>query len=368
MNRFAGVPCGCKRARGRSHFLQPETGRMNASEAAPWVSVVVVSHNDGAWLPRCIESIRQQTVFDRLEVILVDDGSDNGTEHIARELAAGLPRAQFLSTQDVGYAAACNRAAAAARGRYLYFINPDTWLEAECVAELYRVAEERRAGAVSSTVLQYESDAPDCPPAVGFDFCGNAVARAGPPPEELLFPAAFFFVRRDAFERVGGMDGCYYLTSEEMDLSWRLWIAGERIVPAPRARIHHKGAVGVNPDAGVYRTSVRKRYYANRNRLVSLAKNCQHVLLLLLLPCAATIFVEGLVTWAMTRKWSLARASAFDAFVGFVRMFNHIRAERRRIATFRRRSDWWMLRFFRFGFGRWPEVARALKHGYPKFA
>jgi N-acetylglucosaminyl-diphospho-decaprenol L-rhamnosyltransferase len=341
---------------------------MNATETVPWVSVVVVSHNDGAWLPRCVESIRGQTVFDRLEVILVDDASDNGTDQVARELAARLPNAHFLATPDLGYAGACNRAAAIARGRYLYFINPDTWLEPNCVEELYRTGEEQRAGAVSSTVLQYDNDAPECVPAVGFDFCGNAVGGDGPPPDEVLFPAAFFFVRRDAFERVGGMDARYYLTSEEMDLSWRLWVAGERIVPARGARIHHKGAVVVNPDGGAYRTSVRKRYYANRNRLVSLAKNCQHVLLLMLVPCALTVLAEGLATWAVTRKWSLARASAFDAFAGFVRLWPHIRAERRRVAAFRKRSDWWMLRFFRLGFGRWPEVRRALRHGYPKFA
>lgn len=341
---------------------------MSEAESIPWVSVVVVSHNDGAWLPRCVESIRQQTVFDRIEVILVDNASNNGTERIAQELAASLPNGRFVASGDVGYGAGCNRAAEVARGRYLYFISPDTWLEPECVAELYRTAEQRRAGAVSSTVLQYDGNAPENVPAVGFDFCGNAVARNGPPPEELLFPAAFFFVRRDAFERVGGMDGRYYLYCEEMDLGWRLWVAGERIVPAPGARIHHKGAVGVNPDGDAHRTSASKRYYANRNHLVSLAKNCQHVLLLMLVPCAAVILAEGLVTWLVTRKWSLARASAFDAFPGFVRMLGHIRAERRRVAAFRRRSDWWMLRFFRLGFGRWPEVARVFKQGYPKFA
>lgn len=74
---------------------------MNTSATAPWVSEVVVSHNDGAWLARCVGSIRQQTVFDRIGLILVEDGSDNGTEESGCQLAANLPNGRYGLGREV---------------------------------------------------------------------------------------------------------------------------------------------------------------------------------------------------------------------------------------------------------------------------
>ena len=87
----------------------------------------------------------------------------------------------------------------------------------------------------------------------------------------------------------------------------------------------------------------------------------------MLIPCAAIVVIEGFATLAMTRKWSLAKATCFDALADFWRMRAHICDQRRRIASFRKHSDFWMLRFFRFGFGRWDEVAKILKSGFPRF-
>jgi len=335
--------------------------------------VIIVCHNDGTWLPRCLDSVRAQTIFDRLELIVADNASTDGTDTLARRLIAAWPRARFLSTGgDHGFGVACNRAAELAQGDYLYLLNPDTWLEPDCLAQLLDTAERRQAEVVGSTVLAY--DAPDLQavPAVGFDFCGNGTTpspRAAP--EVLLCPAGFFFIRRDLFHRVGKMDTAFFMYGEEMDLSWRAWIAGARIVPAPAAKIHHRGAVGVNPAGGVrpaeHRTSVQKRFLANRNRLLWIAKDCQHVLLLLLVPCALVVLLEGLLTLLMTRNWQWARATSLDAIAGLWRLRGHIRAERRRIAAFRRRGDLWMLRFFRLGFGRWHEVATLLRRGFPRF-
>jgi GT2 family glycosyltransferase len=158
---------------------------------------------------------------------------------------------------------------------------------------------------------------------------------------------------------------------EEMDLSWRIWIAGEQIVAAPKARIHHRGAVGVNPAGGTRivenRTSIQKRFLANRNRLLFVAKNCQHLLLLMLLPCGFLTIVEGLLTLGMTRNWSLARQTCFDAIADCWRLRHHVMSQRRLIKSFRKHGDFWMLRFFRFGFGRWEEVERIVKAGFPRF-
>ena len=346
---------------------------MSELEKNPWVSLVIVCHNDGNWLPRCLESIRAQTIFDRLEIIIADNASSDGTDQRARNLIAGWPNATFLPTGgDNGFGVACNRGAQIARGRYLYFLNPDIWMEADCVAQLYETAERERAASVGGTVLEYEDDTRQASSAHGFNLFGDGVAPRGNRAAEPLFVIACFqFIRRDVFQRIGMMDDQFFMYGEEMDLAWRIWISGEKLVPALQAKIHHRGAVGVNPTVGTQtvenRTSVQKRFLANRNRLLFIAKNCQHVLLLMLIPCATVVLIEGLLTWIMTRSGSLAKATSLAAIADFWRLRGHVREQRRRIAAFRRHGDLWMLRFYRLGFGRWEEVRKLIRLGFPKF-
>lgn len=345
----------------------------SANNQAPWVSVVLVCHNDGTWLPRCLEALKAQTIFDQLEVIVADNASKDGSDRLAQTLLSGWPYASFLPTGgDLGFGVACNRAAQIACGRYLYFINPDTWMETDCLEQLYETSERERAGAAGGTVLEYQDQSVQADGGIGFDFCGNFATSTGRHRQPVLMcPSCFIFVRRDLFMKLGMFDQRFFLYGEEMDLSWRIWVAGEKIVFAPTAKIHHRGAVGVNPAGGTRmtenRTSVQKRFLANRNRLIMIAKCQQHLLLLMLIPCAGLILLEGIATWILARSWSLAKDTCFAALADFWKLRAYIWEERRRIATFRRRGDFWMLRFFRFRFGRWEEVKRILKGGYPRF-
>src|SRR5260370_37245878 len=102
----------------------------NDSGQTPWISVIIVCHNDGKWLPRCLETVRQQTIFDQIEVIIADNASGEGSDKLARDLIAGWPMARFLATGgDNGFCVATNLAARIAKGKYLQVLNPDTWLE-----------------------------------------------------------------------------------------------------------------------------------------------------------------------------------------------------------------------------------------------
>jgi hypothetical protein len=89
--------------------------------------------------------------------------------------------------------------------------------------------------------------------------------------------------------------------------------------------------------------------------------------MLLILPNLVLAFLEGIATWCVTRKFHVAKAGSFDAITHFLTMGGHIGKQRRLIAGFRRRGDFWMLRFFRLGFGRWDEVRKILKAGFPQF-
>ncbi len=339
----------------------------------PLVSVIIVCHNDGKWLKRCLDSLRQQSIFDQIELIIADNASEDGSDQLARSLTSDWPNARFLSTGgDNGFDVACNRAAVIAQGKYLYLLNPDTWLERDCLEMFYQAVEAEQAAGAGGTILEYEDDTVQAKGSHGFDVFGNPISPpSGADPQPLFCIAGFFFVRRKDFLELGSLDERFFMYGEEMDLCWRIWLSGRKLVYAPTARIHHRGAVLVNPAGGARpvenRTSLQKRFLANRNMLLVIAKNGQHILLIMLIPYAFLILLEALATLFLTCSWGITRDTCLKALADFWRLRQHVRSERKRIRELRRRSDFWMLRFLRLGFGRWGEIAKIFKRGFPKF-
>ena len=325
---------------------------MVSSGGATLVSVVIVCYNSQRWLPKCFDSLQKQTFFRQSEIILVDNASKDGTEQLARELTAGWSNARVVQTGDnVGFGAANNCGVKVSRGTYVYLLNPDTWLEADCLEQFFAVAERENAGCANGMILEYEDNTEQARGSIGFDFCGYPVApRKSQIPERVYCVNGFFFIRKDLYERLGGLDEKFFMYGEEMDLSWRVWLSGNKIVPALTARVHHRGSASVNPAGGgkivENRTSTHTRFLANRNGLLVIAKNCQHLLLFLLLPSAALIVLEGLFVFLLTRNPIIAKRISLDVFVDFWCLRGHVFEERKRIRSFRRRGDFWMLRFF----------------------
>jgi GT2 family glycosyltransferase len=351
----------------------PHEKQMAPPDGAVLVSVIIVCYNSRQWLPNCLASLQKQTYFLRSEVILVDNASKDGTEQFARELTANWPNAHVIQTGDnVGFGVANNRGGEVSQGKYLYLLNPDTWLEADCLEQFFLTAERENAGCVGGLVLEYEDNTEQARGCVGFDLCGNGIEQhKNEIPERLFYVHGFFFINKDLYIRLGWLDEKFFMYGEEPDLSWRVWIAGDKIVPALTARVHHRGSASVNPAGGgkiiENRTSTNTRFLANRNSLLVIAKNSQHLLLLMLLPSAGIIVLEGLFVLLMTRNAAIAKRVSLDVFADCWRLRHHVLKERKRIRLFRRRGDFWMLRFFRLGFGRSYEIKAILKRGFPKF-
>ncbi len=339
------------------------------------VSVIIVCYNCRQWLPKCLDSLEKQTLFRQAEVILIDNASTDGTEDQARELTAGWSNAQVIQTgKNVGFDAANNRGVEQAAGKYVYLLNPDTWLETDCLEQFFVTVEREKAGCAGGLIMDYQDDTLQARGIIGFDIFGYGVQpteKAPNPEHQLCYVNGFFFIRKDLYIRLGGLDERFFMYGEEADLSWRVWIAGEKIVPALTARAHHRGAASINPagDGKIVenRTSINTRFWANRNGLLVIAKNSQHLLLLMLLPCAFLVALEGFFVLFITKNAAIAKKISLDVFVDFWRLRGHVHQERKRIRSFRRRGDFWMLRFFRLGFGRYHEIKAMFKRGLPKF-
>jgi GT2 family glycosyltransferase len=221
-------------------------------------------------------------------------------------------------------------------------------------------------------VLNYDDDSHQMVFGVGFDIFGlPAFAEVKPEISELFMPpGCSYLIEAKLFRDIGGFDKEIFLYADELDLSWRVWIAGRRCVAVQSARLHHRWAANVNPkgDGKIveFRTSDSKRYYSNRNNLLVLLKNARHILLLTVPLLLALLTLEALAGWILLRRWSFVKRTYLDALRDCWRLRGHIMAERRRIRTFRRRSDWWMLRFLTWRLNRWDEFQRLRQFGVPK--
>ncbi|HVY68543.1 MAG TPA: glycosyltransferase family 2 protein [Verrucomicrobiae bacterium] len=339
----------------------------------PRVSVVILNYNGAQWIERCLASLQTQTILADTEIIVADNLSTDGSDKLAEKLVQTQQNARFIQHgQNLGYCEGNNRAAIAATGKFLFFLNNDAWLEPDCLERLLAEVEAKGAGAATPMVMDFSDDNFQSMGAEGLDLCGlTSTRRRYNKTREVFMPeGCSYLIERELFERVGRFDARLFMYSDELDLSWRVWISGRTALAVPAARLHHRGAANVNPQGGgqvvEFRTSDSKRFYANRNGLLVVLKNAQNLLLLQIPLQLAMLALEALVGLVLIRRWRFVKRAYLDAVIECWRMRDHLATERRRVRGFRRRGDFWMLRFLRLRFNRWDEIQRARLLGLPK--
>ena len=335
------------------------------SPAHPPISVVVVNYNCRVWLERFFPSLQQQTIFEQVEIIIVDNTSTDGSAETCRQQMAAWPNGVFLPTGgNYGFGGGCNRGTKIARGKYLFFINPDVWLEPDCLEQLWRQAEAGAVRMACPLVLDYDNEAVQTTGSLGFDLFGNVVAAKPEYQSTRRFSVGtFFFAARETFQKLGGFDEEFFLYNEEMDLSWRAWIASEPVALIPTARIHHQAASSGNRMVE-NRTGEKRRFFANRNQLLTILKNAHGPLLLLAFTQTFLMTAEALAGALAARQLSFVRWALLKPLADCWRLRQHVFRQRQFNQTIRCRGDWWLCRhFFRFSIGRWGDAKRLLQFG-----
>jgi len=341
--------------------------------ATPSISVVVLNYNCNAWLEQCLASLAAQTVADEIEVLVADNASTDRSDMLAAGLLKAHPDWRLIRHgKNLGYSGGNNKAARQARGQYLLFLNPDAWLEPDCLERLLEKIKATGAAAATALIMDYQNDRFQSAGERGFDIFGLPCGSPNPEKQQEIMATngPLLIIDTDWFRMLGGFDTHFFMYAEEYDLCWRICLAGGRVILVPSARVHHRGAVAVNSNGGrnviESRTSDTKRFYANRNCLLVLLKNSQHLLLLLVPLQLALLAAEALVMGILTRRISHVRRSYLEAVLDCWRLRRHIHTERQRLKKLRRRSDFWMLRFLHGRLNRWRELRRFRRFGLPK--
>lgn len=262
------------------------------------LSVVVVSWNVRDLLRRCLQSVVQSPGLEldypgggeraapgrRLEVVVVDNGSGDGSPEMVRD---EFPGVRLVANQENrGFTAANNQGLALSRGCWLLLLNPDTEVVDGALATMVEYMEGHPRVGVLGPRLRYPDGSQQSSrrrfPTFATALVESTVIQEwwadnrllrryymADTPDDAVQPVdwvvgACLLARREAYQEVGGLDEDFFMYSEELDWCRRIKSAGWEVVYLPTATvIHHEGKSSeqVVPARHIYFQSSKVRYF-----------------------------------------------------------------------------------------------------------
>ena len=280
----------------------------------PSVLAVLVARNGAAWLPRTLRSLARQT-YPRLGVLAVDNASTDGSADLL-EKALGSRRV-IRSEDDLGFARSIRRVMeipAIQNVDYLLLLHDDVALAPQAVARLVEEAGRvQGVGVVGPKVLDWEGRV--------LLEVGFSTDRFGYPhspledeeidqgqydaPREVLFvSSAVMLVSREVLERVGPPDDRLAPARDDLDLCWRVRLAGFRVLVTPRAVAVHRMARERGERSGA--RAPRPRYETERASLAAILVNYRVLTLVWVLPLYGVQGLGRLVLYLLGRRFDRA--------------------------------------------------------------
>jgi GT2 family glycosyltransferase len=315
------------------------------------VTIVIVNFNGGAHVLRCLESLAAQTMLPA-RIMLVDNGSTDGSLAACREFVASRPELAERTTIDatgenLGFAAGSNRGIAAAVTELVALLNPDAFPEPGWLAALVAAATAYPECAAFGS-RQMLAGRPGVLDGIGDRWHASGLAWReghGRPlrPADLeareIFSAcaAAALYRRAAVVAAGGCDEDYFCYGEDVDLGFRLRLAGHAARYVPDAVVEHVG--------GASSTGHFATYFGHRNLVWTLVKNTPGPILPVALLAHLSQSILGLVILGCRGRGAAFLRAKRDALAGLGRCWS----KRRGVQTARRVSTWQVLSMVEFG-------------------
>lgn len=249
--------------------------------ALPRVSIVILNWNGRHFLQQFLPSV-MATTYANKEVVVVDNAS---TDDSVAFLQEHYPAVRVLhNAGNYGFAKGYNEGLKRVEADYYVLLNSDVEVQPGWIEPMVQLLEgDPSIGACQPKLLQYHArelfeyagaaggwlDCLGYPFARGriFDVCEKDEGQYDDAEPIFWASGAAMFVRAKLYHHVGGLDEYFFAHQEEIDLCWRIQLAGYRIFACPQSVVYHVGG-GTLPKG-----NARKVLLNFRNNLVMMAKN-----------------------------------------------------------------------------------------------
>ena len=275
-------------------------------------------------LQRCLDGITKQKSITP-GIFVLDNGSN---DPIPEEFYSQFPSAHFYkSEKNIGFAAGNNLLFQKTKEyEWIALVNPDAFLDQNWLSKIlsaaiahpeYSFFASRLVRAANHEILDGNGDAMHLSGLAWRRGHGQSVKHVAIEPREVFSAcAAAALYRRDAVESVGGFDEDFFCYFEDVDLGFRLRLAGCRCLLVPDAVAYHVGSAVTRGCRDSFTI-----YHGHRNLVWAYVKNMPEVLFWLLLPLHIIMNIATIVLFSIRGKGRVILRAKYDTLCGIPRMW-----------------------------------------------
>lgn len=286
------------------------------------VEVIVVNWNSGELLAECFRHLELQTVKPA-RVLLIDNASSDDSLDSVKGFQLVSVRQMFA---NLGFAAGNNRALAECASEFVALLNPDAFPEPDWLENLLSAAVAHpEAAAFGSRQLRHSrhevlDGIGDCYHMSGLVWRERHGVRQQAEDlasHEIFSPcAAAALYRRQVLADLGGFDEDYFCYVEDVDLGFRLRLAGYTARYVPDAVVRHVGSASTGGQHSDFAL-----YHGHRNLVWTFVKNMPGVLFWLFLPMHVALNLATVIWFALRGRGGVVLRAKRDALLGLPKMW-----------------------------------------------
>jgi len=311
----------------------------------PLVSIIILNYNGLrlGHLKTALDSVLK-TRYPNFEIIVVDNGSDDGS---IKYIKKNYPNVRIVALKkNYGTAIGYMMGILNANGKYVAILNNDVEVDPNWLNPLVEYLEKfpHIAAADPKFRSYFYRDRFEDSAAAGrwIDYFGNNYTRGvnevdlGQYDRPAYIIAALTLFKKDVLIKCGGFDPYFIFGYEDIDLGWRLYLMGYKIMYVPWSAIYHKSggttrATSRRPKPGFY-------YLNKRNRLITIIKNYSISNMLVALSIILLEYLLTILYFMLTSQKEYSR----DIFLAICKVFKNLKyiaKKREQVQSLRKVTD-----------------------------
>ena len=279
------------------------------------IAIIIPSYNGMKYLPDFLSSLSETDYPKKLlKVLIIDNNSSDGSVDYIKnnypqiEIIRNAKNLGFTEGNNIGYVWAVDQ-----NVDYLVLLNQDTIVDKEWLNHLVTDAQRHNVAAVQSKLMLYPetnllNSYGNAIQFLGFGYCNNyrQLDKPGTEPFEVPYPSgAACLLKMSVLAKTGLFYSRLFMYHEDVDLGWKLRLAGYKVLLEPKSIVYHKYS---------FSKAKYKFYYLERNRYFVMLKNYKLATLIIFAP--ALIAMElGMIFFSLMNGWFKEKISGWGSLI-----------------------------------------------------